>query len=249
MRACCTSNPLRPARTRAALTARRPRRAQLLDPQQAPFSAKRWYNASTEKLTANLGYVDVMWNERGVVTHKRVGESFSNTDVPALVRPRKRGKGRSWRGTRITQVGAKFWPDVEAAWEKLNAGKRGASWLGTPRVLLLQSGTWYRSMQSGRFCVLRPELCKMPGPDITRVIVREGRHAMDALDAWAAAHRETRVDVHLATVSCKEKTDPCQPTLRAQSKNEGARTQSKNKSFKRTRAALGAPLLPATAPG
>ena len=185
---------------------------QLLDPQQDPFSAKRWYNASTEKVTPNLGFVDAMWDEHGVLTHKRVGETYKRTRVPQV--PRPPGK---WRGTRITQLGLKFWPDVVVSWKQLMAGSNKAtadSWRGTPIVLMLQSGAWYRTVSFGGSCFLRKDLCHVSSTRLVNVFVKEGRAVVDALDAWAAAHSDTRLDIHLTTVPCSQKSEPCRPSMR-----------------------------------
>ena len=187
--------------------------AQLLDPQKAPFSAKRWYNASTEKVSPNMGFIDAMWDEDGTLVHKRVGETYLKTHVPAVSRP-----AGEWRGTRITQVGVKFWPDVAGDWDDLmSAGgdeEVAATWHGTPRVLMLQSGTWYRSLSNGRSCFLREDLCNVRGAALKRVFVDEGQQAVDALDDWAAAHRDARLDVYLTTVACPENSEPCRPSMR-----------------------------------
>ena len=145
-----------------------------------------------------------MWDENHTLVHKRVGERASDQLVPSLPQPHD-----DWRGIRITQVGAKFWPQVEKSWSMLNSEEGRSVWPKTQRVVLLQSGTWYLSLSRGRFCSIRKELCNLQKDKLTQVFVSEGRHAVRAIDTWARANPDTRMVAHLATVACARSSKPC----------------------------------------
>ena len=85
--------------------------AQILDPQQLPYDAVRWYNATDSK----LGFVDAMWDGDGALMHKELGTMRSNFSVPQLERP------RDWAGARVTHIASLFWPQVAASFQLLNS--------------------------------------------------------------------------------------------------------------------------------
>ena len=150
-----------------------------------------------------------MWDESGILVHKRVGERPSNHRVPSLPQP-----PANWRGVRITQVGAKFWPEVQKNWFNLNSKNGRTVWPRTPRVLLLQSGTWYLILSNGRFCKFRKDLCNLKGDILTKTFVSEGRHAVRAIDRWAHTNPDIELTAYLASVACARKSIPCWPVFR-----------------------------------
>lgn len=179
---------------------------QVLDPQELPFNEARWYNASHSQESGPKGFVDAMWDGDGTLMHKALGKSLNDVAVPQLERP------RDWSGARMTQVVSRYWPQIEANFFGLmDSGTAAKSWRGTRRVVLVQSGSWYKMVGGGKYCYTRLDLCKLPGDKLVKVFYAEATHALRAMDAWAAAHAHNALQVFVANVACRELRQPCNP--------------------------------------